>query len=232
MSTTETTTNETTIKQIGSQEQDMRNLLASTAQGSADQLGNLTDLANGNLQLSPQDAALIRQIQELSGQAARGQMQDNAAMQSSQLEDRLLGKGMGGASVEAVNEALIGRQLTSDLNQSVLQGQIQGAQQMRQGVLDTAGIKLNANQLLLSNILQGAGAVSSMGLEERLVQRKDTQTTEGNAMNTAMQLGKTGGRLAAGIMTGGASEAGLSAAGQLSDSYSNPQNYTTDIYGD
>lgn len=207
-----TTTQSTTIPGAGDQERNARALLAKLGKEGMGQLGDIGNLASGNLQLTAEDQALMRQIQELSGKAARSSMVDNAAFQSAQLEDRLLSKGMGGASIEAVNEAMIGRQLTQDLDQSALQGQITSAQQLRQHSLDRAGVQLNANQLLLNQILGGAGGVAQMGLQERLTQATTTQKSK--TPFSFGQAAQIAGRGAGAFFSGGASEAvgGVTAA--------------------
>lgn len=172
-------TTTTTIPKAGAQENRARDMMEQLGTRGLGQLGNLEDLASGKLQLSPEDAALIRQIQELTGEAARNEMKSNYELSASQVEGQLLEGGLAKSSIEAVQQALLGKQMQSSLDQSALQGQITSAQQMRQGMYDTAGIKLNANQLLLNQILGGAGGLAEMGLRERLAQTTTTTSSGG-----------------------------------------------------
>jgi len=232
MGSKSTQTQSTTIKGIGSQEQGARDVLQKLSEA-LPQLGDLTDLANGKVQLDPKDMQLLQQIQELSGQAGRNQLQQNFDAASGAVEGDLLSKGLEGSSIEAVQKAILGRQLQQSLDQSAIQGQIQTAQGARQHALDKAGLKLNANQVILQRILGGAQGLAGMGLQERLAQQTTTQESkQGFGAAQALALGT---RAAEAFASGGTSEvarAGMSAAGQLSDNYANPQNYTTDRYGD
>lgn len=175
-----TTTNTTTIPGMGERENVAGGILSELGTRGLGQLGNLSDLASGKLQISPHDEALIRRIQELTGESARNQVGANYDFMSGQLEDDLLGSGIGKSSMEAVKKAMLGQQLQRSLDESSLQGQISSAQQLRDSQYQTAGIKLNANQLLLNQILGGAGSVAEMALKERLSQSTTTTTTESN----------------------------------------------------
>ena len=187
----ETSTQSTTIGDIGQQEQSARDLLAQLAQSGVSQQGDLTDLANGNLTLRPQDIALIQQIQQLSQEQARVGLQDNAKFAMNSVEGDLTARGLDDASIEAVNKALIGRNLQDSLDKSTIQGQITSAEQLRQAPLDNANVKLSSNQLLLQKILGGANSVAGLGLQERLAQQTTTGTTKtsgatlGEIMNAA-----------------------------------------------
>jgi len=212
------TTQATTIPGIGAQEQQARDILSQLAQGGGDLSANLSDLASGNLQITPQDQALIQQIQRLSTQTAQQGMADNASLAMNTVEGNLLDRGISGSSIEAVNKALIGRQLTTDLNKSALQGQVTSAQQLRQSVLDRAGLKLNANQLLLQKILGASQGMANLGLQERLGQATTTKTQTQSGIS-AGDIGKLAMRGIAAYATGGASElarAGMS-QGQIND---------------
>lgn len=219
-------TTQTSIAGMTAQDRTARGMLEQLGQRGMDQMGNLSDLASGNLQLSPQDVALIQQINALSGQQARNEFQQNYETVRGRVEGGLLDRGLANSSIEAVSQALMGQQLQQSLDQGTLQGQITSAQQMRQQALDSAGIKLNANQLLLQQILGGAGQLASMGLNERLAQTKTTSKTGGigAGLGAAAQLGGMGLGF---INSGGASMSGADAARALSSPY-----LTQDIYGD
>jgi hypothetical protein len=170
-----TTTESSTLPGMGTQEAGARATLEQLSKGGMGQLGNLKDLASGKLQLSPEDMALIRQIQELTAKQAQESVKSNYDLMASQTAGETLQRGISGSSIDAVNQALLGKQLQSSLDQSALQGQITSADQMRKGMYENAGIKLNANQLLLNQIMGGSEALGRMGLEERLAQKTTTQ---------------------------------------------------------
>jgi len=208
-STNKTTTQTSTIPGASGQEIQARNNLSQLG-GSIDQLGNLGDLANGNMQLDPRDLQRLLQIQALTGQAGRQQLQQNFDAASGAVEGNLLDRGIAGSSIEAVNKALLGRQLQQSLDQSSIQGQIQTAEGARKEVFDKAGVKLNANQALLQRILGGSGQAAQLGLQERLAQGTTTQETK-----TPFDLGgalKGVARGAAAYMSGGTSELAIRGA--------------------
>lgn len=204
-------TQQTTIGSAGAQEQGARDILSQLASSGVDQMGNLSDLASGNLSLSPQDTALIQQIQRLSQEQARIGVQDNATLAMNQVEGNLSARGLDNSSIEAVDKALIGRQLQQSLDQSTIQGQITSADQMRKSVYDNAGIKLNANQLLLQQILGGANSGANLGLQERLAQGTTTSTQTQKGGQWA-DLAQTAARAGTAYATGGMSEAALAAS--------------------
>lgn len=213
MGSKEETTTTRTIPGIGAQERSARAMLMSLSEDAQGQMGDLSDLASGNLQISEQDRLLIQQINELSGEQARKQTLGNYEEVSRLVEDRLLDRNITGASIEAVDQAIMGRQLQQSLDTSTLQQQITSAQQLRQHTIDRAGVQLGANQILLQKLLGGAGAVSQLGLQERLNQGTDVATTETSGLGqVAGTLGQIGG-MALGAMTGGASTAVQAAAG-------------------
>jgi len=185
-------TQTTTLPGMGAGESGARNLLAQLAQSGMGQMGNISDLASGKLTLSPQDEEMIRRIQELTMQSARAQARTNYEDMVGQVEGQALEAGLGGSSVEAINRAILGRQLQGTLDQTALQGQITSAEQMRQQANDSAGLKLNANQLLLSQILGSAGNLAQMGLQERLAQATTTSTQKQNS-GVGGALGQIGG---------------------------------------
>ena len=119
----------------------------------------------------------------------------------------MLDRGLEGSSIEAVNNALLGRQLQQTLDQSSMQQQITNAQQLQQQATNRAGIQLNANQLLLQRILGGSQGVAGMGLQERLAQGTSTSVTE-TPYNWGSAVGQIAG-IGAGALLGGPAGEGL-----------------------
>lgn len=194
--TTETVTS--TIPGAAGGAMDARQLLLAMGQGAAGQMGDLGALANGQLQITPEDEALIRRISELTSESARANIQDNAAFASAQLEDRTLAKGIAGSTIEAVDEAMIGRQMQQSLDTEALKNEITSAEQLRKQSLDRAGVQLSSNQLLMQQLLGGAGGFAQMDLQERLNQGTTTGVTETDAVgNAAAMLGSAAGQVGA-----------------------------------
>lgn len=205
------TTQTVTLPGMGDTERQARSLLSSLSSSGMDQLGNLSELAKGNVNLSPQMSALIEEINRRSMEQARAEARRNYEDMSSTVMDSSLEAGISGSSADAVNRAILGRQLQGTLDATTRQGQINSAEQMRQSAFDSAGVQLNANQLLLQRILQGAGSLAEMGLQERLAQptTTTTQKTGGMSWNSLAQLG---GRGIAALASGGTSELANAAA--------------------
>ena len=191
---TETTTDQsTTIPGIGGQEQGARNILEELM-GATGQLGDLSSLASGQLQLSPSDTALLDQIQRLSGDASRLEMGRNLDFATGDLEEQLLARGVEGGSIEGLEQGLLRTEALHGLNQSTIQGQATRAEQSRQQVFDRGNLQLNANQLILNRILQSAGGLASMGLNERMAQPNIHQVqTESGLGAIAGTIGELGG---------------------------------------
>lgn len=174
-SSKETTTQTTTLPGQGAQEAGARSALSQLAQG---QMGDISNLANGNFQITPEDRAFIEQIAALSQRAAGNTIRANAADTMGAIEGDLLSRGLEGSTIEAVDKAVGMRQMQQSLDQSAIEGQITTAQQLREQALSRAGLQLNANQLLLQRILGGAGQLGQLGLQERLAQVTTKQETE------------------------------------------------------
>ena len=235
-----TTTSESTrtLPGIGQQESRARALLMQLAEGGMDQLGDLSSLTSGQFSVTPQDEAFIRQISNLSGELQRSQARSNFDEMSQAVEGQLLERGLEGSSIEAVNNALLGRQLQQSLDQGAMQREITSAQQLQQQAYNRAGIQLNANQLLLNRILNGAQAVGGMALNERLAQGTATSTTEqpfnwGQAIGTT--VGAVGGFIAGGppgaAMGAQVGGAGGGAGGATAPPVQAPMSPGTPYYG-
>ena len=206
-------TQTTEIPSAGGQESQLRDLLAQLAHqaGGAIDMDALTQLASGQL-LSPTgaDEGLIAQSvqasQEIAERAARSQYEDISA----QVENDLLERGIEGSSIEAVNQAILGRQMQQQLADVSSQGQQFGSQALMNLPFQRAGVQLSANQQLLQQLLGGAGTGIQAGLSERLAQGTTTQTTDPGLGNMLQQQLTGAGQIAGMFATGGAT-AGMTA---------------------
>lgn len=208
-------TTTTTLPGAGQSEAMAREVLARLTGSGEAQMGDLSGLARGEVSLSPQTAALLQEIQRMTMESTRAQARANYEDMANQVQASALDSGIEGSSIEAVNRAVLGRQLQQTLDQSALQGQITTAQQMRAATLEDAGIKMNANQLLLQQILGAAEPLTRLGLQERLAQATTTTKQKQSLGAGLTDMAMMGGQIAAGALTGGASKA---ATGGLQES--------------
>lgn len=132
-------------------------LLSGGAGQAAGQMGDLSSMAAGDFSLTPQDRALVSEAQAASGDVARSQMGANMDMVLRQLEDTNIGRQLTGGSLEAVSNALIGRDSQRQLNELDMQQQGQAAGQLLNMPFQRAQSQLGANQLLLNRLVQGGG---------------------------------------------------------------------------
>lgn len=169
---------QTTQNQVGAmspQMQQMMQLVMQMAQGSAGQMGDLSALARGDMAISEQDRQLVSDAQSASGDIARRQMEQ--AMQEAMrgVEGQMLGRGLEGSSIEAVNNALIGQDFQRQMANMLGQQRAESAQQLMNMPFQRAGVQLNANQLLMQRLLGGAQPM--MSYDAAMRQGSGTQTT-------------------------------------------------------
>ena len=212
-SSTQTRTQTVNVQGMGTQEAALQALMTQIVEDLGQQLDpqSLQRLLRGEMRVTPEDQAFIREISNLTGQIQRDQMQANYEDVSSTVEGGMLERGLEGSTIEAVSQALMGRELQRGLDAEALQGRVMGAQQLQEQAVQRSGLQLNANQMLLQSILAGASDVANRSLQERL-NSADTTITQ----NAPMQWGKLAGQLVGtgvGFMVGG--PAGAMAGSQL-----------------
>jgi hypothetical protein len=193
--TTESTTTRT-IPGAHGQELQARDIMMQLARSGMQDL-DVSNLAGGRMQVTPEDEQLMRRIMQAASEMRRQEALRDFEGMSGAVESSMLERGIGGSSIEALQTALLGRELQHTLGQGGLQDTALTAQGLQQLPFQRAGVQLSANQLLLQQILSGAGGVAGMGLQERLNQGTETSTSKqpfdwsGAAM--------TAGKVAAGI---------------------------------
>lgn len=186
------TSKETTQNEVGAmspQMQQMMRYVMQAAGGGAGQMGDLTALAQGNVGISEQDRRLVGDAQSASGDIARRQMEQ--AMQEAMrgVEGQMLGRGLEGSSIEAVNNALIGQDFQRQMANMLDQQRSESAQQMMNMPFQRAGVQLNANQLLLQRLLGGASPMMSYDAAMRAGSGSSTTTSEQPLGNALLQAG-------------------------------------------
>lgn len=199
-------TQKTEIPERTAQEQQIMDQLQDigTRTGEAIDPQILQQLASGQLAgATDADRALVEQAiqasQEIAERAARSQYQEI----SQQVESGLLERGMEGSSIEAVNQAILGRQLQQQLADVSSRGQQFGSEALLNLPFQRAGVQLNANQQLLQQLLGTSGGVLQAGLQERLGQPSVTSSPGiGQVLgNFSAVAGQTAGMLATGGAT-------------------------------
>lgn len=174
----QTTTTSASLPGQSAQEQEARQLLMELASSGAGQLGDLSAIASGQLSLDPSFLGLLEQINAASAEMARREAERDFETMAGGVASQGLARGIDTSSIDAVNQAVLGRELQHTLGQQGLQRQAQTSQQAYQGAFDTANMRMNVNQLLLQQILNSASPLAQLSLDERLAQRTTTETVE------------------------------------------------------
>ena len=138
--------------------QRMMQMLQQYMQQGMGQTGDLSAYARGEVGgPTEQDRASVQDAQSAAGDVARAQMEQALAEALQQVEGGLLDRGLEGSSIEAVTNALIGRDFNRQMATMLGQQRAEGAQQLVNMPFQRADVALNANQLLMQRLVQGAG---------------------------------------------------------------------------
>ncbi len=213
-----TQTTETSIAPRTGQEQQLLQALTSLGISSADQLGDLSQLASGQgLVPTSQDQALVEQSIGASSDIARRQLEDFVGQQQLGLDESLSARGVQGSSIESVNRAVIGRDANRQFANLASAEAGRGADALMQLPFQRANVQLNANQALFQRLSGSSNQVLSQALQERLAQSTSTSTQETSGMSFD-EMAQIGGRIGAAALTGGGSEIAFQGAGALTGS--------------
>lgn len=185
---TSTQTTTASIPGASPDETQLRALLATLAKSTNGQFGDLTNLANGNMNATASDRQFIETANNAAAEIARKQAEANFASQKRLVEEQGLAKGLEGSSIEAVNNARLGKSNQDALNAIALQGQATTAEQMTSLPFQRANAQLSANQLLLQKLLGAANPIMQQSLQERLAQGSTTTKTKGSPLDAVMKL--------------------------------------------
>lgn len=189
MSTSTTTTQ--TIPGRGQQESDILKLLAELTGDAGGQLGDLGQLAQGDLSMlgpSGQDQELVSQSITRAAEMARRALQGQLQLGGANLDEELAARQVQGSSIEGFRRAgLEAGAFNQILN--VTEGAAQrGGEALLNLPFQRANVQLNANQALFNRILGAGGLVAETGLQERLAQPTQTTKTPFSAAQ-GLQLG-------------------------------------------
>ena len=129
--------------------------MGSLADSTMGQLGDLSNIANGNFELTPEQLQYLQRAQQAAGDMGRIQMDENMETAMRAGEDTAIGQNMTGGSFEAIQNALIGQQALRDANRQSLQAEGQTAQNMINMPLQYGQAQIAGNQALLQRLVQG-----------------------------------------------------------------------------
>ena len=199
-----TTTN--TIPGAGAQENTIRGLLQNLASSQAGQLGDLSQLAQGQLQgPTADDLALITNTLDRTRDITSRNLNVMSQEGQARLSEQLASRGISGASIESVDRAILERDLTRQGANLMDQSRIEANQALMQLPFQRAQVQLGANQTLLQGLLGASNPLLQSLQQDRLAQ--STQVTETGADPAKMI--QAGIALAAAIPTGGLSLAAM-----------------------
>lgn len=170
-------------------------LLLGMGEGAAGQMGDLSGLAGGDVGgLTAQDQTLVGQVQGAAGDVTRSQMQAGLQDTLRSLEDTTIGRGIAGSSLEAVNNAVVGRDFERQMNEQLMQQGGQAAGMLVNMPFQRAETTLSANRLLLDRLTGGLVPVMNYDAIMRQLNQRTTDTKKDSIGSTlASGLTQLGG---------------------------------------
>ena len=184
------TTSDTTIPGMSAMARRMEDLIGEAATGAAGQLNQEI-----STDATPQQLEQIRLMQESTGALARSQMEAGLRDTMGTVEGAALARGVEGSSIESVMQAINAQDMQRQMNEMIIQGQGQAAEQGINSGFANANLQLNRNQQLLQTLLGGGGAVMQGDLQSRMAQGSNVGTTDKGNFGAMMQLGQTAGSI-------------------------------------
>lgn len=192
------TSKQTTTGTAGAQSPEaarMMQLLGSTTQEAAGQMGDLSDISAGNFNLSPEMMQQISRLQQIMGDQGRIQMEQNLQTATRGVEDTAIGRNIAGSTMEAVMQGTVGEQALRSADMQALGQEAQAVNLGIQVPQQQAALAIQGNQALMQRLVQGAQAglgydASIRGLESTQV--AETQVPIGQQLfQGATQIGST-----------------------------------------
>lgn len=174
-STSGSSSSKVTIGKAGADELAIREQLAAIIRDAAPQFGNLSELAGGRISFTQDDQSFLDQITKAQTDMERRERADLRLEGSRALDQSLGARGMEGSSIEAVERAIMERDLMRRSEDSSSKRQMLAAQLPYQ----RAEAQMGANRLLLERLLGAANPALQASLSERLAQTKQyTQSSQ------------------------------------------------------
>jgi hypothetical protein len=187
----------------------MMQLLGSTTQEAAGQMGDLSDIASGQFNLSPEMMQQISRLQQIMGDQGRIQMEQNLQTATRGVEDTAIGRNIAGSTMEAVLQGTVGEQALQSANMQALGQEAQAVNLGIQLPRQDAALAIQGNQALMQRLVGGAQA--GLGYDQAIRGLNATQVAE-TQMPIGQQLFQGATQLGSAAFTGGLSAAAPAAA--------------------
>ena len=197
------TTKTTTIPGRSGGETDILALLQQLAQQFGGQMGDLSQLAQGQAGgPTGQDMQLIADSIGRIADIANRENTRSSQLGQARLGETLSSRGVSGSSAESVQRALLETQLQDQTANTLDRARSEGSQTALQLPFQRAALQLSANSQLFNQLSAASNPILQHGLGERQAQQTTTETSQGGfGLQELIQLGG----LAAAPFTGGAS---------------------------
>jgi hypothetical protein len=173
----QTTTESVETQAAGGQETALLNALQQILQQSQGQLGDLSDLAQGQVGgPTAEDRRLVEQSIGSATDAAEVRLRAALDRLGANLDEELAAKGIQGSSIEGFKEAGLRSQAFDQILGMTNQARGEGANALLNLPFQRAGVQLGANQALFQRIAGAAAPSLQSLLQSRLA--NVTQTTK------------------------------------------------------
>jgi len=196
MGFTTTTTQQNTAGEQSPEARQAMQQMGTLSQGALDQMGDLSDIASGNFELTPEQLQYLQRAQASAGEMGRVQMEENMQGATRQVEDTAIGRNMTGGSFEAIQQSLLGAQQLRDMNRQSIAQEGQTAQNMVNMPLQYGQAQIQGNQALLNRLVQGAGSTLNYDATMRGLNSSSIGTSTVPMAQVAMQTAGDVGRAA------------------------------------
>lgn len=198
-----TTTTQGTAGPQSPEAANMMRLLGSTTQEAAGQMGDLSDIAGGNFNLTPEMMQQISRLQQIMGDQGRIQMEQNQAVAMRGAEDTAIGRNIAGSTMEAVLQGTVGEQALRSADMQALGQEQQAVNLGIQLPRQDAALQIQGNQALMQRLVGGAQA--GLGYDQAIRQLNQTTVSE-TQTPIGQQAFDLASRAGAAYFTGGMSE--------------------------
>lgn len=168
---------ETTIPQAAGAESQVTQFLLNLMRQSGGQLGNLEQLAAGNVgSPTPEDLSLIESTIGHTRDIAKRDIMAALPELQAQLQESLASRGVEGSTIEAVNQGILRRDALRQVADAISQSSIAGGQAALNLPFQRAATQLSANQQLFNQITGAGVPVLQAGVAGRSAQPTTTQS--------------------------------------------------------
>ena len=185
-----------TPQQAGSAEEPVT--LGTDTEQLRDQIGDLSDLAEGRVGVQQDDLDIVAGTIGAAGDIARRELEASLPILLDQTEAEAASRGLIGSSAAAANKAIVRAQGVRSLENLLSQQQQQAGGALLSLPFQRANVQLNANQLLFGQLL----GTNQQILSDIAQQQNFKLQKEANKGNFLGDLFSTAGQIAAGPVGG------------------------------